>query len=133
MNEHLRRSRKQEKRGAKLLGGSVNSGSGNGPRKNDVRSDEWSVEYKTTTAKSYSLKLADLEVAERQAILEHRSALFGIDFARGAGRTSRYVVCPESELYGLLFDVAELRAELDETRERLLDAQANLAMINEQP
>ena len=125
MNEHLRRSKKQEKRGAKLLGGSVNAGSGNKSRKNDVRTDDWSIEYKTTTAASYSLKLADLKLASRHAVLEHRSALFGIDFS-GSGGTERYVVIAEGDLHGVLHEIEQLRVELEDAQDRLLDKQIEL-------
>ncbi|MDP9870425.1 MULTISPECIES: hypothetical protein [Streptosporangium] len=76
----LKDSRQQERRGAALHGGTVNSGSGNGPwRKNDVRTPTTSIEYKVTSAKQYPLKLAELLAAERQALLDNgRSMLFGI-------------------------------------------------------
>jgi hypothetical protein len=125
-NEHLKRSRKQEKRGAELYGGSRNAGSGNKGRKNDVRTDEWSIEFKTTKSASYSLKHSELQIAERNAILEHRSALFGIDFARGAGGTSRYVVVTEHDLLTLLQARELLRDELEEAQDRLLDLQVEL-------
>jgi hypothetical protein len=115
MNEHLRRSRKQEKRGAKVYGGTVNAGSGNKGRKNDVRADEWSIEFKTTSAASYSLKRADLLLAERHAILEHRRALFGIDFADGKSGTSRYVVLTEDDLVTLLQRVSDLEDDIEST------------------
>lgn len=105
MTDHLKRSRRQEKRGAKAYGGVVNSGSGNQHRKNDVRRPGFDVEFKTTTRKSYSLKLEDLVSAARHATLEHRDILFGIDFAPPAGTpgsTFRYVVCEESTILDLL-------------------------------
>lgn len=53
MNAALRASRRQERRGAARYDGSVNSGSGNGwLRKNDVRTDTLSIEYKHTGAAS---------------------------------------------------------------------------------
>ena len=123
MNEHLKRSKKQEKRGAKLYGGSVNAGSGNKSRKNDVRTDDWSIEFKTTNAASYSLRRADLELAERHAILEHRNALFGIDFAGRAG-TSRYVVLTEGDLHRVLYEIEELRLELGAANDDLFHLRA---------
>jgi hypothetical protein len=121
MNEHLRRSRKQEKRGAKLFGGTVNAGSGNKGRKNDVQTEEWSIEFKTTTAKSYSLKRDELLLAERNALLAHRKALFGIDFAGGDNGTHRYIVVGEDDVLSLLQLHADLQAELDEALDRIYD------------
>jgi hypothetical protein len=67
----IKRSRQQEQQGAERLGGRVTSGSGNGwVTKNDVKTDDLSVEYKYTDAKSYSLKRADLQKAERQALMD---------------------------------------------------------------
>src|SRR6476620_4479996 len=55
-------SQRQERRQANKLGGSVNSGSGNGwIRKGDVRTDNELWELKITDAKSYSLKDAELQ------------------------------------------------------------------------
>lgn len=72
-------SRKQEARGAKIFGGTVNSGSGNGwKRKNDVRTPDYSIEYKVTAKASYTLKAADLITAEKYALLDGRTMLFGI-------------------------------------------------------
>lgn len=80
MNEHLRRSREQERRGAARLNGTVNSGSGNGwKRKNDVRNERFSVEYKTTSKKSYRITKADIQGAWTQAVLDARTLLFGIE------------------------------------------------------
>lgn len=74
-----RKSQRQEKRGAALLGGSRNAGSGNKERKNDVRAEDISVEYKYTDKKSYSLKLDELLQAEKHALLDGREMLFGIE------------------------------------------------------
>ncbi|TKK84661.1 hypothetical protein FDA94_29035 [Herbidospora galbida] len=73
-------SRRQEKRGAKLFGGTVNAGSGNQwRRKNDVRSKKFSIEYKTTGAKSYRITKDELLQAEKHALLDGRTMLFGIE------------------------------------------------------
>lgn len=83
MPTSLDKSRRQERKGAERYGGTVNSGSGNGTwRKNDVRTEDMSIEYKYTDAKSYSLKLADLLTAEKHALLDGgRDMIFGISFA----------------------------------------------------
>lgn len=88
-------SQRQERRGAKVYDGKVNAGSGNTTgHKNDVRTADRSIEFKTTRAKSYALKLEDLILAERNALLDGREALFGLDFVT-ADRTFRYVIIPE--------------------------------------
>lgn len=135
MNEHLKRSRKQEKRGANVYGGTVNAGSGNKARKNDVRSDEWSIEFKTTTNGSYSLRLKDLEDASRNAVLEHRKLLFGIDFAGRDIGTRRFVVLEESDLLEVLDRIGLLEGDLEDAkmdltywREKCYDAESELAI-----
>jgi len=96
----LKKSQRQEKATAKRFGGSVNAGSGNGwVRKNDVRTDDISFEMKYTDAKSYSLKAADLRLAERHALLDGREMAFGISFS---GERD-YVVVP-AEYFERLHD-----------------------------
>lgn len=81
-NEHLKRSRLQERRGAAEYGGTVNSGSGNQwKRKNDVRTDDLSIEFKTTTKASYGIKAAELDRAYKNALLDGRNMWFEIEFA----------------------------------------------------
>lgn len=106
MDERLRRSRKQEKRVARSLGGTVNPGSGNGARKNDVWTDTESVELKSTRAKSYSLKLDELGAAWIHAVSDNRRMAFGIEFVireRGIIPT-RYVVLTEDDYLELRGD-----------------------------
>lgn len=80
----LKKSQRQERRGAELLGGTVNAGSGNGwVRKNDVRTPLFSAEYKVTSKKQYPLKDAELITAEKQALVDGREMLFGIQMASG--------------------------------------------------
>lgn len=84
MADMLKRSQKQERRQARLLGGTVNAGSGNGDvRKNDVRTPEWSCEFKTTSKSQYPLKESELVLAEKYALLDNREMLFGIQMASG--------------------------------------------------
>lgn len=76
-------SQRQERGLAKELGGSVNAGSGNGwVRKGDVRSDKELWECKITSAKSYSLKQADLEKLNNQALLDGRIPIFLVEFLK---------------------------------------------------
>lgn len=75
-----RMSRKQEKNWAAETGGKVNPGSGSGWRhKNDVRSDRFSDELKFTEKKSYSIKLAELLTAEKNALADGKDMRFVIN------------------------------------------------------
>jgi len=77
----LKDSQRQERRLANTLGGSVNSGSGNGwIRKGDVRTEEELFELKITSAKSYSLKDAELEKNYEQALVDGRIPIFMVEF-----------------------------------------------------
>ncbi|MEU7147076.1 hypothetical protein AB0B15_03390 [Streptomyces sp. NPDC045456] len=72
-----KRSQRQEQRLATRYDGRRNPGSGNGwLHKNDVRSDRFSFEAKTTTKKSYSLKLDELLAAEKHALISGREMVF---------------------------------------------------------
>ena len=74
-----RKSLKQENAGAKAFGGERNVMSGGGwVRKNDVRTPDFSIEYKVTEKKSYSLKSKELAQAERYALIDGRIMLFGV-------------------------------------------------------
>lgn len=91
---------KQEQRLANLLGGTVNSGSGNGwVRKADVRGRlQWLVEAKWTGSKSFTLKLADLRALEHHAVIDNRTPAFCIEFKERTG-TRRYVVLREDDVF----------------------------------
>ena len=74
-------SQRQERRLANKLGGTVNSGSGNGwVRKGDVRTEDELLELKTTDAKSYSRKDAELEKLTNQALVDGRMPIFMVQF-----------------------------------------------------
>lgn len=96
--EHQRRARRQEKRGAAHYGGTLNPGSGNGwLHKGDVRTARFSIEFKTTAKRSFSLRLDDLLAIERAALLDGRDPLFVVEIA---GKT--YAVLAEAVLDELL-------------------------------
>lgn len=79
----LKDSQRQERTLAKELGGSVNAGSGNGwVRKGDVRSEKELWECKVTSAKSYSLKHADLDTVYKQALMDGRIPIFLVEFLK---------------------------------------------------
>lgn len=74
-------SQRQERRLAKELTGTVNSGSGNGwVRKGDVRTEDELFELKITDAKSYSLKDAELDKLTTQALVDGRLPIFMVQF-----------------------------------------------------
>lgn len=78
-------------------------GSGNGwVKKNDVRTPDLSLEAKYTDAKSFSLKVADLEKGEEYALADGRDFAFVISFS---GR--EWVVLNESD-YAHLRECARL-------------------------
>lgn len=63
-----KRSQRSERKGAKNEGGRVTPMSGAGRQKGDYRTAAFLTEDKTTTAASYSLKLATLKKIEREAL-----------------------------------------------------------------
>ncbi|WP_409238320.1 hypothetical protein [Streptomyces sp. PA5.6] len=80
MKTPLKRSQSQESKLASHYGGIVNSGSGNGwLHKNDVRSERFSFEAKTTEKKSYSLRIDDLLKAEENALISGREMVFAVE------------------------------------------------------
>lgn len=79
MSKLLKASQRQETRIAAAVGGRRTPGSGNGIRKNDVRTDDLSLEMKYTGKKQYTLKAADLEQGEKHAIMDGREFAFGIE------------------------------------------------------
>jgi hypothetical protein len=88
-------SQRQERNIAKRYGGTTNAGSGNGwVRKNDVRTEDESIECKITTKGSYTLKVSELIQAEQHAILDDRVMLFIIEFA---SNNRRYVILDETD------------------------------------
>jgi len=88
-----KRSRAQEKHAAKRFGGGVQPGSGAGRAKGDVRAP-WHarIECKLTRAKSFTLKLSDLEKIEKEAISPEKP-IFEIEF-QGITPHKRYAVIP---------------------------------------
>lgn len=92
-----KRSQRQEKRSAKRIGGDVQPASGAGSSKGDVRKAfDTRMECKLTRARSFSLKLSELEKIEQEAGSE--KPVFEIEF-QGVYPHKRYVVIP-----GWLYD-----------------------------
>lgn len=77
----IKDSQKQERAFSRMVGGSLNSGSGNGwIRKADIRTEDELFELKITDAKSYSLKDAELQKLSDQALVDGRIPVFMIEF-----------------------------------------------------
>jgi hypothetical protein len=92
-------SQKQEARLAKQLGGTRNSGSGNGwIRKSDVRSEDLLVEAKITSAKSFSVKDDELQKNIGYAIVDGRMPIFLVEF-KTTGNS--YVILAEDDFLDL--------------------------------
>lgn len=107
-NEHLKRSRLQERRVAANLGGSVNAGSGNQwRRKNDVRTEHESIELKTTTKDSYRLTALDIHKMTLNALMDgQRLGWLEIEFAT---RGVTAVVLDKDDFYAMRDELIRLR------------------------
>ena len=93
MDERIRKSRAQERRIATKVGGTLNAGSGNGNRKNDVRQGGQVLwEMKRTDTRSITIKATDLRDLRKNASLEGRLPVMHIELG---GR--RYVVIEEDD------------------------------------
>lgn len=100
VEKRLRGSRDQEKRLAASFGGRRTPGSGNQwDRKNDVRTPDLSIEAKTTTKGQYILKAKELEMGEKNALLDGRDFLFVVEMN---GRN--WVIMPIEDYENLLED-----------------------------
>lgn len=92
------RSVKQEKRVAKTYGGreTINSGATFG--QNDVESEEYSFECKTTTKKSYVFKLAEFEKLQERTPID-KVPVFQMDFE---GVNKSFITLTEDDFLHLL-------------------------------
>lgn len=97
-------ARKQEIVTAERHGGRGTPASGSGELvKNDVRNDEWSIEVKTTTHKTYSLALSVWEQAEKHALVDGRRAAMVICYDKGLGKPpKRLVILDENDYLELV-------------------------------
>ncbi len=74
-------SQRQERSLAKRYGGTVTPGSGSGwVAKNDVRTDDLSIEAKVTRAKQFTLKQDDLLKGEKYALADGKDFVFIVSF-----------------------------------------------------
>jgi hypothetical protein len=82
VREPQKRSKIQERRGARQYGGTQNSGSGNGwIRKADVRTEDALIEFKTTSKSRYPLDSRELSKFWKQALIDDLMPVFEIEFA----------------------------------------------------
>jgi len=96
--ERRKRSDAQEARWAKVIGGTVNAGSGSGRRRQDVRGDGSLWEMKRTDGKSISVKLSDLDQLRIHAIREDRTPYMHLEIGGyGGTKPVRLVVSFESD------------------------------------
>lgn len=110
MDRAHRIARTQESVTAVNHNGRVTPASGSGDVKNDVRNDEWSLEVKATTRKSYSLTLEVLETAERHALADGRRVALVIAFDKGLGKSPRrFVVLSEEDFLEMTQELEELQ------------------------
>ena len=80
MDERIKRSRIQERKGAKDVGGKVQPGSGNQwHSKSDIKTDNELIEMKSTLAKQFTLRLNELKQAEKYALLDDRNMVFAVE------------------------------------------------------
>lgn len=105
MDRPQRLAQRQEQLTAQLHGGRVTPASGSGSTvKNDVRNDDWSIEVKSTSAKSYSLSKDVLAAAEKNALSDGRKMALVVSFVpprSTATRATRYVVLSEDDFLEL--------------------------------
>jgi hypothetical protein len=128
MDEKLRKSRKQERDGAKRFGGTVNSQSGAGwIKKGDVTTPTEIVEFKYTDKKSYSLKVHDLIETWMHACFVGKRMVFGIEFmptpSNEYTRKQRYVLLTEDDYHADQEKIKDLEWELDRMTEAYTGAQ----------
>ena len=83
--EGQKQSQKHEKRLAKVIGGTVNAGSGSfWSRKGDVRNSELLIEHKWTGKKQCTIKSEVLKKITTEAILDGRIPILARDTSAGA-------------------------------------------------
>lgn len=107
-NEHLKRSRLQERRTASRIGGSVNAGSGNQwHTKNDVRNPKESVELKTTTKDGYRITAEEIHKMVTNALIDGaRMGWLEVEFAN---RGTTAVIMDADDFYAMRHELHELR------------------------
>lgn len=114
MDRPQRLARQQEGNAAEYYGGRTVARSGSGDVKGDVLTDTEYIECKHTERRSYSLKLAELLTAAKNAILSSRRMVFEVEFTNPRGlQAVRFVVLNRDEYKALVDERDELRREVD--------------------
>lgn len=86
MTTRFRQGRRAEVRTAKTVGGRLQPGSGNQWfAKGDLKTATHLIQVKATTAKSFILKLEDLDQIEQQAASVDREPQFVVEFSTPSG------------------------------------------------
>jgi len=91
------RSYKQEKRLAKKFGGRPTANSGARFGENDVKTDEYSIEAKTTGKKQFTIKQADLDLMEAKTPVG-KIPLFAINFEQSG---KEYILLSQNDFLTL--------------------------------
>lgn len=127
-------SQKQERKGAKDYGATVNSGSGNTTgHKNDVRqpydpvTPSLSVEFKTTKNKGFYLRLDTLRTMEKEALLDGREGILGLEFRTSKQGAFRYVIMPEDWFLDVMVTDQDKRIDDEERKGFIARAEAAYA------
>jgi hypothetical protein len=115
-----RRAPKQEKEGAKRLGGFKTAASGSLSQKGDVTVPNLArVEYKCTSNKSFSVDLVMLDKINNAGIANNQVPFIEIEFLGAAGKTkSRLAVLNAVELEILLTRMRDAETEVATLRRR---------------
>jgi hypothetical protein len=101
VTSEIKKSQAQERRGAKLFGGRVLPGSGSRWfAKGDVSTDRFLIEYKRTDRASFSITLETWQKIRREAALEGKTPLLGVNIGGELGRN--IVVLDEDDFLEML-------------------------------
>lgn len=76
----LNKGMKEERILAKRLDMKTTPRSGGGMQKGDIKDEDYLIQLKYTEKQSFSLKLSDIQKANREAISEGKEPLFAISF-----------------------------------------------------
>lgn len=104
MDKVHKEARRQEALTAFKYGGRVTPASGSGAfSKNDVTSDEWSFEVKTTEQKGYRLTLENFLKTEKYALEQGLRPAMIIAFVLPSGRVKRLVLMDEDDFTEVIY------------------------------
>lgn len=128
MERPQREARKQENLTAEKHGGRVTPASGSGGTiKNDVRNPVWSIEVKSTSNMSYSLRRDLLLQVEGNAMADGRRMAMVVAFIAKPGgytRAQRYVVTAED-------DFLEREQHIEQLQQRVAELEEDTWILND--